>query len=98
MCYVSLQICKKIAGTGAGTAEWCTNVGNGKGQILNSVFTCEEPAEMLKPMAQGLMNRYDAAGESPPKVMYVMWTEDVVGYMAPHLLRAFLTDGLIQVW
>ena len=68
---MSLQICKKLAGAGSGTAEWCTNVGNELNQVLTSVLTCEESVEKLQPMAQGLMDRYSRAGESPPELMYV---------------------------
>ena len=68
---MSLQICKKLAGAGSGTAEWCTNVGNELNQVLTSVLTCEESVEKLQPMAQGLMERYSRAGESPPELMYV---------------------------
>ena len=66
-----LQICKKLSGQGKGTAEWCTNVANEKGQILMSVLTCEESAEKLAPMAEGLMDRYRRAEEATPQLMYV---------------------------
>ncbi|XP_067302790.1 uncharacterized protein [Pseudorasbora parva] len=65
------KICKKLSGDGKGTAEWCTNVENELGQILISVLTCEESLEKLRPMAEGLMERYRRAGEAPPEVMYV---------------------------
>lgn len=67
----SFQICKKLSGAGRGTAEWCTNVGNELSQVLTSVLTCEESLEKLRPMAQGLEDRYSKAGEAPPQVMYV---------------------------
>ncbi|XP_053271555.1 uncharacterized protein LOC128429789 isoform X3 [Pleuronectes platessa] len=70
--YVSTRkICKKLSGHGRGTAEWCTNVANELGQVLMSVFTCEESLTCLKPMADGLMERYRRAGEGPPELMYV---------------------------
>ncbi|ESO87510.1 hypothetical protein LOTGIDRAFT_166390 [Lottia gigantea] len=65
------KICKKISGAGKGTAEWCTNIGNGNSQILSFVLTCEESTEKLKPMAESLMDRYKTAGEDPPLVMFV---------------------------
>nr|XP_055054292.1 uncharacterized protein LOC129439592 [Misgurnus anguillicaudatus]XP_055054305.1 uncharacterized protein LOC129439599 [Misgurnus anguillicaudatus]XP_055054316.1 uncharacterized protein LOC129439606 [Misgurnus anguillicaudatus] len=65
------KICKKLSGHGKGTAEWCTNVANEEGQILISVLTCEESLEKLRPMAEGLMDRYTRAGEAPPELMYV---------------------------
>ncbi|XP_029691386.1 uncharacterized protein [Takifugu rubripes] len=65
------KICKKLSGDGKGTAEWCTNVGNERGQILMSVLTCEESLEKMRPMAEGLMERYQRAGEAAPELMYV---------------------------
>ncbi|KAL0188362.1 hypothetical protein M9458_015461, partial [Cirrhinus mrigala] len=64
-------ICKKLSGDGKGTAEWCTNVANELGQILVSVLTCEESLNKMRPMAEGLMERYRRAGEAPPELMYV---------------------------
>ncbi|XP_057709694.1 uncharacterized protein LOC130927717 isoform X2 [Corythoichthys intestinalis] len=65
------KICKKLSGEGKGTAAWCTNVGNEQGQILTSVLTCAESLTMLRPMALGLMDRYQKAGEAAPELMYV---------------------------
>ncbi|XP_021331250.1 uncharacterized protein [Danio rerio] len=65
------KICKKLSGDGKGTAEWCTNVANEHGQILISVLTCEESLEKMRPMAEGLMERYRRADEAPPELMYV---------------------------
>ncbi|XP_056879706.1 uncharacterized protein LOC130520133 isoform X1 [Takifugu flavidus] len=65
------KICKKLSGDGKGTAEWCTNVGNERSQILMSVLTCEESLEKMRPMAKGLMERYQRAGEAAPELMYV---------------------------
>ncbi|CAM4515131.1 unnamed protein product [Leuciscus chuanchicus] len=48
-----------------------TNVANELGQILISVLTCEESLAKLRPMAEGLTERYRRAGEAPPEVMYV---------------------------
>ncbi|TWW78042.1 hypothetical protein D4764_11G0001630 [Takifugu flavidus] len=65
------KICKKLSGDGKGTAEWCTNVCNERGQILMSVLTCDESLEKMRPMAEGLMERYQRAGEAAPELMYV---------------------------
>nr|XP_021326769.1 uncharacterized protein LOC101885269 [Danio rerio] len=65
------KICKKLSGDGKGTAEWCTNVANEQGQILISVLTCEESLEKMRPMAEGLMERYRRADKAPPELMYV---------------------------
>ena len=43
---------------------------NERSQILVSVLTCEESLEKLTPMADGLVERYRKAGETPPKLMY----------------------------
>ncbi|XP_073668879.1 uncharacterized protein [Paramisgurnus dabryanus] len=64
------KVTKKLAGAAAGTAAWCTNVGNEHGQVLVSVLTAAE-GHGLHPMAAGLMKRYREAGEAAPKVMYV---------------------------
>lgn len=66
-----LQICKKISGEGRGTAECCVNVANETNQLLACVLTCEESNHRLKPMADGLMERYQRAGEDAPVLMYV---------------------------
>ncbi|XP_059384593.1 uncharacterized protein LOC132118638 [Carassius carassius] len=65
------KICKKLSGDGKGTAEWCTNVANELGQILMSVLTCEESLDKMRPMADGLMERYRRADKAPPELMYV---------------------------
>ncbi|XP_019953452.2 uncharacterized protein [Paralichthys olivaceus] len=64
------KVTKKLAGAAAGTAAWCTNVGNEHGQVLVSVLTAGE-GQALDPMAAGLVRRYREAGEAPPKIMYV---------------------------
>lgn len=70
-CFYTFQICKKLSGDRKGTAEWCTNVSNERSQILMSVLTCEESLEKMRPMAEGLMERYQRAGEAAPELMYV---------------------------
>nr|XP_055056883.1 uncharacterized protein LOC129441130 [Misgurnus anguillicaudatus] len=64
------KVTKKLAGAAAGTAAWCTIVGNEHGQVLVSVLTAAE-GHGLHPMAAGLMKHYREAGEAAPKVMYV---------------------------
>ena len=52
------KVCKKLQGTAAGSASWCTNVGNERGEVLISVLTESEGLEGLRPMATGLIQRY----------------------------------------
>jgi len=65
-----VQVTKKLAGAAAGTAAWATNVGNEHGQVLMSVLTAAEGAGLVD-MATGLVNRYLAAGQPPPLLLYV---------------------------
>ncbi|KAG1697717.1 hypothetical protein GQR58_005948 [Nymphon striatum] len=58
------QVVKKLAGKGAGTAAWSTNVGNQHGQVLMSVLTDSEGGQ-LQPMVDGLVR------VSPPRLLYV---------------------------
>ena len=51
-------MCKKLQGTAANTANWATNVGNEKGEVLTSVLTESEGSEALSRLATGLMDRY----------------------------------------
>ena len=51
------KVCKKLQGTAAGSASWCTNVGNERGEVLISVLTESEEMEGLRPMAKGLIER-----------------------------------------
>ena len=64
------KVCKKLQGAAANTAQWVTNVGNERGEVVMSVLTESEGVEGLKRMADGLMERYEKAGEAPPKVLY----------------------------
>jgi len=52
------KIVKKLQGVAAGSASWCTNVGNERGEILISVLTESEGLEGLRPMAKGLIERF----------------------------------------
>ena len=52
------KVCKKLQGIAAGSASWCTNVGNERGEVLVSVLTESEGLEGLRPMATGLIRRF----------------------------------------
>ena len=52
------KVCKKLRGAAAGSASWCTNVGNEKGEVLVSVLTESEGLEGLRSMATGLIRRF----------------------------------------
>ncbi len=64
------QITKKLAGGIGDTAAWITNTGNELGQVLNSVLTTAEGAG-LEELCQGIVRRYQNAGEPEPEVIYV---------------------------
>ena len=61
---------KKLQGTAAGSASWVTNVGNERGEVLISVLTDSESTPALQKLADGLVSRYQQAGQPPPKVLY----------------------------
>ncbi len=84
----SLQIIKKITGTAGKTAAYLTNVGNEHGQILNSVVTAGEGAG-LELLAQGIVQRYQAANVEPPAVIYVDRDCCVTSGNTPKLLQHF---------
>lgn len=52
------KIVKKLQGAAAGTATWCTNVGNEKGELVVSILTSSESEQGLEAMARGLIQRY----------------------------------------
>ncbi|KAH3848165.1 hypothetical protein DPMN_090522 [Dreissena polymorpha] len=64
------KVTKKLAGKAAGTAHWCTNVGNEHGQVLMSVLTTGE-GHGIDPMLGGIIKRYTDAEMSPPSIVYV---------------------------
>lgn len=66
----SKKLTKKVQGADANTANWVTNVGNEKGEILISVLTTSEGLPALQPLADGLMERYKAANVDPPMLPY----------------------------
>lgn len=64
------KITKKLQGVEANSANWVTNVGNERGEIVISVLTASESTSSLKPMADGLVKRFAAAGEASPQIRY----------------------------
>lgn len=64
------KVCRKLQGSGAGTAAWATSVGNERGEIVQCVLTASEAGIALQPMANGLMDRFDKANHPAPSVIY----------------------------
>lgn len=64
------KICKKLQGAAANTASWTTNVGNERGEVLQSVLTSSEGIADLQKLADGLVERYEKAGQCPPTLLY----------------------------
>lgn len=56
------KVCKKLQGAASNSASWCTNVGNEHGKILISVLTESEGLLGLKPLADGLVERFESEG------------------------------------
>lgn len=69
-CIDLTKVVKKLAGRPVKTALWCTNVGNGHGQVLMSVMTTGE-GHSLTPMLVGVINRYTKAEVSSQEIVYV---------------------------
>ena len=65
-------------GAGAGSAAWCTNVGNERGEVLTSVFTTSESITTLELMAEGLMSRYSLAKQPDPLCIYTGGNKSIV--------------------
>ena len=64
------KICKKLAGEAANSANFALNVGNERGEILQSILTSSEAVSSLQPLADGIVNRYAAANVNPPVLLY----------------------------
>ena len=64
------KITKKLQGAEANTASWVTNVGNEKGEVLNSIVTTSESIAALQVMADGLINRFSRADVPAPVLLY----------------------------
>ena len=65
------KIVKKLQGVAAGSASWCTNVGNERGEVLISVLTESEGLEDLRPMAMGLIKRFQCSVQIYVYIFYV---------------------------
>ncbi|XDV45331.1 hypothetical protein PO909_013447 [Leuciscus waleckii] len=65
------KVVKKLSGEGKGSAEWFTSIGNEQSQIVSFVLTCEESTECLRPMCQGVMERFEQANQPVPHILYV---------------------------
>ena len=59
-----------MQGAAANTASWATNIGNERGEVLQSVLTVSEGAQSLQALADGLVKRYQKAGQPTPVLMY----------------------------
>lgn len=57
----------KVSGVEAESANWATNIGNERGEIMISVLTAPESTSSLKPMANGLVKWFEIAGVKPPE-------------------------------
>ena len=64
------KVCKKLQGAAAGSAQWVTNMGNERGEVVTSVLTESESIEGLQMMADGLMKRYEVGEQQPPHLLY----------------------------
>lgn len=53
------KVCKKLLGVATRSANWATNVGNERGEVVLSVLTESESMASLKKMADGLIDRYE---------------------------------------
>lgn len=51
------KVCKKLQGAAANTANWTTNVGNERGEVVVTILTESESMQGLARMAEGLMSR-----------------------------------------
>ncbi len=52
------KVCRKHAGDAFFSANFCVNVGNEYGEILQFVQTSSESASSMQPLVDGLMDRY----------------------------------------
>ena len=63
------KIMKKHQGVEAESANWVTNVGNERGEIVISALSSSESTSSLKPMADGLVKRFQVACVEPPQII-----------------------------
>ena len=59
-----------MQGAAADTAAWVTNVGNERGEIVQSVLTASEGTPSPAWMAEGIMERYKKADKPPSCLLY----------------------------
>ena len=64
------KVCKKLAGECAHSASFALNIGNERGEIVQSVLISSESTLSLQPLANGLVKRYLEAKVDPPKLLY----------------------------
>ena len=64
------KVTKKLQGVAANTAMWMTNLGNERGEVLQSVLPASESTAALQHLAEGLMSRYEMLCQEPPTVIY----------------------------
>ncbi|XP_069115959.1 uncharacterized protein [Argopecten irradians] len=64
------KVTKKLAGDVSESASWMTNIANEHGQVLNSVLTTGEGPALIR-LCQGIVQRYNNAGEPEPDIIYV---------------------------
>ena len=64
------KVTKELHSREANTASWATNVGNERGEVLQSVLTVSEAQPSLQKMGDGLVARYTKAGQPPPELLY----------------------------
>ena len=95
------KICKKLQGAAANSAQWATNIGNERGEIVISILTESEGISALQKLAVGLMESYDRAGQQQPQLVYT--DRDCCSQHGPskYQLLFFRWDGLqvrLDVW
>ena len=70
LCFLCLQVLKKIYGGGQGTMQYVTSVLNEWGQFLTTVVVAAESEGCYQRMARGLIARFECANAPAPKVIY----------------------------
>ena len=66
------MVCKKLHGTAAGSASWCTNIRNERSEVLVTVLTESEGLD-LRPMAMGVIERF---GNSTCNSYFIVFCSD----------------------
>ena len=74
------KVCKKLQGAAANSANWATNVGNEKGEVLQFILTAPEDMKSLLPLAEGLVKRFEQANQPPPlEAMCILLCQRITG-------------------